>query len=623
MKNLFEKVLLFISGAAFFCLNMAPDMASMLFNVIMILLLLFFFLKFHNYIPRLNTCLHAKYCIPAAALCVIMAFLFYMRWTAQAESVFGALTSPMKALFLFVCLLGIAFAFVFVSYILNCIHNRKNLFPAAVVSSDWIHKSCLLLAAVGILSQISASVNLDIWADESFSLSMIMHSYPEIVALTAADVHPPLYYFILKFFVDIVHSAAPAIPVIYLAKIASAIPFWLILVLLFTKVRKNKGEYAADISAVCLMGAPFLAPYAVEIRMYSWALFFVFAAYLAFCDIVETEKFKHWAAFVAFSLAAAYTHYFSCVAVALLHLALLVYYLKMNRKKLKHWLFAALVTAAGYLPWLFVFIKQATAVSQEYWISAITPSTILSYAIAVTDNVLLLIVCIVAFWFLFTRTRKEHMTNPDTIEALTAFFIPIGTVFVGVLASVLIRPVFIIRYIVPGLMCLWFGVVYATVLKRNETLKFLLWIMLGLFCFSNIMSFTYNQTKRAIKAKEAADFLSSNENAILITTNSLVLVAAVGMCSNTCYLYTGTEENATYSEPLNPLIFSACGFQRIGEIDSLSDSKKLFHSGAKIYCLDTGDDFIEQFVYENGAKCKHIGNYLIQDEVGVYEIIRR
>lgn len=38
----------------------------------------------------------------------------------------------------------------------------------------------------------------DIWYDEAYTFGLIRHSYREICFITAADVHPPLYYILLK-----------------------------------------------------------------------------------------------------------------------------------------------------------------------------------------------------------------------------------------------------------------------------------------------------------------------------------------------------------------------------------------------------------------------------------------
>ena len=63
---------------------------------------------------------------------------------------------------------------------------------------DIIVWGSFLLSLCVILCQIQGAFSYDLWVDEAFSIRMLEHSYGEMIALTAKDVHPPLYYIILK-----------------------------------------------------------------------------------------------------------------------------------------------------------------------------------------------------------------------------------------------------------------------------------------------------------------------------------------------------------------------------------------------------------------------------------------
>ena len=57
----------------------------------------------------------------------------------------------------------------------------------------------LLLAAGAVYVVLALSDN--IWADEAYTFAMLPHSFGEIWQITAADVHPPLYYFAAKLYI--------------------------------------------------------------------------------------------------------------------------------------------------------------------------------------------------------------------------------------------------------------------------------------------------------------------------------------------------------------------------------------------------------------------------------------
>ena len=69
-----------------------------------------------------------------------------------------------------------------------------------------------------LLKSLTLCFSSDIWYDELFTVGMIEHSYGDLIGFTARDVHPPLYYCIVKLFVDLCKFASVQIsPVAALA----------------------------------------------------------------------------------------------------------------------------------------------------------------------------------------------------------------------------------------------------------------------------------------------------------------------------------------------------------------------------------------------------------------------
>ena len=101
--------------------------------------------------------------------------------------------------------------------------------------------SCCTLSAVVIFIEAFESFSYDIWVDEAFSLRMIEHSWFEIVQLTAMDVHPPLYYFILKLGVGITHNIS-GIPIIVCAKLVSVMPILILWIMNVLYIRPRYGN---------------------------------------------------------------------------------------------------------------------------------------------------------------------------------------------------------------------------------------------------------------------------------------------------------------------------------------------------------------------------------------------
>lgn len=260
----------------------------------------------------------------------------------------------------------------------------------------------LLALSAGLLLQSAAlCFSEDIWYDELFTVRLAEHSYREALRFTAADVHPPLYYCIVKFFSDLCKLISPGIGTVVPAKLVSVLPFVLLLLYAVTFVRRRFGVFSAGLFSFCALAMPQLSAYTVEARMYGWALFFVTAALLHGSVLAqmsgEGQRRRcsfHAAALVAYGLAAAYTQYFAAVAVAALYLALLVWFLAGERGAffrgraerrgglsgspslcasfLRRWFLWVGLSVLGYAPWLFALAGQLSAVGENYWILPLT-----------------------------------------------------------------------------------------------------------------------------------------------------------------------------------------------------------------------------------------------------------
>lgn len=154
--------------------------------------------------------------------------------------------------------------------------------------------------------------------DETFSMSIIKHSYFDIVSYTARDVHPPLYYVILKFFVEF--FSLFSISAVSSGKLTSAIPYFLLLIISAFYIRKHFGKLTSAI----FIGMANMQNFGVQIRMYSWGMFFVTVACLSAYGLLKNpHNTKSIICFILCILMASYTHYFACIASASIYITLL------------------------------------------------------------------------------------------------------------------------------------------------------------------------------------------------------------------------------------------------------------------------------------------------------------
>lgn len=358
----------------------------------------------------------------------------------------------------------------------------------------------------------------DIWYDELFTVGLAEHSYGELVRLTAADVHPPLYYCTVKLFTDLCKLIIPGAGTVIPAKIVSVLPYFILLLYAVTLIRRRFGLFVGGLFLFCVTAMPQLPAYTVEMRMYGWAMLFVTAAFLHGYALVEsyvncqTEVGKrrrkrahvlHAAAFVLYGLAAAYTQYFACVAVVTVYFCLLLAFWFQDRRRIKEWLIYVGISVIAYVPWLFALAGQLNAVSENYWILPLSWRSLggcvkflMKPAFAnETVNTVLAVILFAAYvglwcrWLLklyhYSREKKKKGENIGNKEkskshaereslvvscsedeeggasrfwlATAGIAVLAGLVAFGFAASFLIRPIFVYRYMIPAAGCFWLG----------------------------------------------------------------------------------------------------------------------------------------------------------------------
>lgn len=212
----------------------------------------------------------------------------------------------------------------------------------------------LIIEMLGILLMIAYICrNKAVDWDEAYSVGMITkYSLSEMIRTTALDIHPPLYYLLLRCGGTIFGTEFFAL------KMMSVLFTSGVMILGITMIRKNWGARAAFLFNLVVGLGPQFIFYSVYIRMYSLELFFVMWNALLAYEIIQGKGKLRWILFVLSGLGGAYTHYFAVVPLTLIYGYLLVGLFLERRKDCKYFFLCCVATVAGYLPWLSVVIDS-------------------------------------------------------------------------------------------------------------------------------------------------------------------------------------------------------------------------------------------------------------------------
>lgn len=305
-----------------------------------------------------------------------------------------------------------------------------------------------LLAVYGVVL-IRIAFRNTIWYDEAFGLVAIRHSLSEMINLLALDVHPPLYYIILK-------EMSIFGPYAYLAyRLVSVIPLLAGLSVTALWLNKKYSYMAAMIYLFVMMASPQVLHFGVEMRMYGLAFFFVSMTMIACMNLMEEETTQGFAFVTIFATLSAYTHYFAgagVVGICMSTFVVMMIRSKRRRKTFFKWLMSVGTMVICYSPWLVVFAKQSMTVKNNFWLSEYT-MTIAKDTVkfffdekTLIPSILLIVLLLAAIANIIKMIiKKEKEFIPECVLAFSIAF----PIVLGLGVSALIRPVFQAKYAFP------------------------------------------------------------------------------------------------------------------------------------------------------------------------------
>lgn len=345
-------------------------------------------------------------------------------------------------------------------------------------SFGWIAALAAVIAA-GLSLYIGYTQS--VWFDEAYSIALAEHSWGDIVRLTSQDVHPPMYYWLLKVWIMLFGSGELAL------RSMSALFLGLSVGVMALLLRRLFGVRTACIALPFIVFAPFLLRYGFEIRMYALASFIGVTATYVLVAALDTEaKRKRLVLFGIYSLLVAigmYTLYF----MALIWIAHLVWvcmtaYAKRQWRIFWHAVIAYIVSLLVFLPWLPNLLRASAGDS----LSPVTHSLGFDNLVGIITYLFLyrppwhftvLYVCAIISILLATSYvvvlgyKRATAKERRSIELLGVYFlVPI----VVLLVATQIFPVYLERYLahfaLGGYACL--GVLTAVSLRQKNWLAY-------------------------------------------------------------------------------------------------------------------------------------------------------
>lgn len=418
--------------------------------------------------------------------------------------------------------------------------------------------------------------------DEWFTMGLLNIPFRGMVFVTAKDVHPPLYYFIVMVPVRILNILNIKYNLIFVMKIMSVIPYAILLLISLFKIRKDHGWLAGGLFAFTVIAmSSFFTDYSIA-RMYPWGMLFLVLSYIFAGEILKESKLKYWILLAFFSVCGAYTHYFVAVGSVVLYFLLFLYYLINNRSELKNWLISTVCGIICFLPWSLILWDQMKEVHGSYWIPEITLNTLIEFmgfVSAITSefalNIIFTVLFIVAFIVLLVQYRKSPKENEFP---LLGFLVFLGTLVFGVVVSMVFKPILVDRYLLPSIGLVWLG--FSVFISKYDFKKVILPLVIVLLVIG-----AFNIYEQTLEIDKNHDALVKNQEFLESINNNDSVVIIDGMVK---YVHFHDQLNET-------IVFG--GFS-VDEHKNAKDFAKYFDNKTYRFCIpDDFDTYKNKTVY--------------------------
>ena len=379
----------------------------------------------------------------------------------------------------------------------------------AAISRPRTHCTTWLLVSIVALAVALRFFQLgewSFWHDEALSVLLARKPLTDLLHIAAGDVHPPLYFLVVRAFLVLGQSEA-------IVRLPSALCSSAVVLGLYLVAHDLFDSRVALVSAFLFTVCPFQLFYAQEARMYAQLELFTVLCCWCFIRALRGNRLEWWGGFVICGALASYTAYF----VVFVFLAQAFYVFLVDRRCDRIWRFLLSGVAIGvlYSPWMWVSLNQTRAVLASYWMERPNPlvlvTTLSTFLLSYSLQPILAVPGMAAALFLLMvvlNSLRYAMRDPRSPRR--AFVWLLLWTFVPLLATYLvslIRPIFHVRTVIVAAPALYvllaWGITRAPRWKTNLALA----IPTGLLMLVSAWNFYFTPAFAKLPMREVAAYV--------------------------------------------------------------------------------------------------------------------
>lgn len=365
-----------------------------------------------------------------------------------------------------------------------------------------VGEAIMLVASVGAFLALTLSrLNLpSVWFDEGYSIYLMRYDLADLTHYTAVDVHPPLYYYLLKGWTSLFGNSVVA------CRLLSVVLGAMVLILVYLLIKKLFTRKSASLATLLVAISPMFVRYGIEARMYMLVLLIAILAVFAFYNLLHTGK-RRWAVAMGVLMSLGmWTHYFTAMIWLSFWVYRFIYFYRrgLRGKKLfrsyfdANWIIAHVVAIGLYLPWIPVALKQTKTLTGGFWIGEVNISTLPGYLSEFftfskpQDATNWLVPAIYAgvvlvLYLIYKAVSKAKGSQRDNLMlVITMAVAPV--VILTLLSLPPFKPVFVSRYVLFSAVLLAITIALGLSLTKAKPILTLTTavVVIGLFCVGDV-----------------------------------------------------------------------------------------------------------------------------------------
>lgn len=323
------------------------------------------------------------------------------------------------------------------------------------------------IVLLGSWARFHALDRQSIWTDEAISVTWASQDVATAIRTTAQDVHPPLHYILLHFWIQAVGQSEFAVRALSAFLGILAIP------LIYRLGQDFRGRLLGLIASLLAALSSYLIYYSQEARAYSLLFFLSLGSFYAFIKFLRQADYRWGGAYILVTALMLYTQVYAFTLLAVQNLSWGVYYFWTKtppRLGWRHWGLTQGAILILFAPWLLTLINQIQTVQQEYWLPKPTGSMLLGHYLLYAGSIpLALTIIVIAVSVAIWRLWPKHSAGSIPAQrwrsgVLLSLWLTLPHL-IPIVISLIGQPIYLHRGAISALAAFYLGLAWLLVLS--------------------------------------------------------------------------------------------------------------------------------------------------------------